>query len=246
MVFLEREDMLEIIKMEINKELNLLYQSKWELISKNLQEVLVSESVVKPTNPLLLKIGDEHRYLKSDIRLMILGQETNDWGGNFGGNIEYIQSIYDEFFNTGRCFSYGGQFWNGIGRFLTLIKQKYPNKSIEFVWNNVVKIGKSNAKGIPPHAMYKIEQELFSVLEREVDILKPNLILFLSGPNYDGFLRDQFPSISFEEIKGFATRQLTHVKIHQVDYSFRTYHPNYLWRKGINNYFNAILEQINF
>ena len=30
-----------------------------------------------------------------------------------------------------------------------------------------------------------------------------------------------------------------------VDFTFRTYHPNYLWRNDIDSYFNAIIKEIN-
>jgi hypothetical protein len=226
---------------KFNQELLKLYQSNWNSLSEKLEEIKTSALPTKPTNPLLIRVGNEEKYFNSDIRVMIFGQETNDWGNDFQNNIENTLSIYDDFFNSNYCFKYGGQFWNGISRFLKILEDQNPNKAIEFVWNNVVKIGKSGGKGMPPNYIYQIEQENFSILKNEVEILEPNLILFLSGPNYDSILSNQFDNPDFEKIENYSQRQIAKIKLENIDFTFRTYHPNFLWRNGINDYFNEII-----
>ena len=44
--------------------------------------------------------------------------------------------------------------------------------------------------------IYKIEKEHFSIAKEEVEILKPDVILFLTGPNYDQYIKDKFYEIS--------------------------------------------------
>jgi len=229
---------------ELNSELLSLYKSNWDKLSNELIEIKNSNSDTNPTNPLLIRIGDEKKYQEADLRVMIFGQETNDWGNDFQNDIEYIQSIYDGFFTTKHCFSYAGQFWNGISRFLKKLDEKNKEKPIEFIWNNVVKIGKSGGKGMPPEYIYQIEKNHFSILSKEIEILKPNIVLFLSGPYRDYILRNQFENIEFESIENYGLKQLAKVKLENVEYAFRTYHPNYLWRVGINNYFDTIIDEI--
>lgn len=225
----------------LNSKLTELYTENWSNFAGKLEEIKESELSVKPTNPLLIIVKNEDKYLNADIRVMILGQETNDWGGNFTNNIEYIQSIYEGFFSSRYCFKYGGQFWNGISRFLRMLELQNPGKSIDFIWNNVVKVGISGKKGKPPEYIYQVERENFKVLNQEMQILQPNLVLFLSGPYYDNILIEQFKNIEFQKIENYHQRQIAKVKLLNCDSAFRTYHPNYLWRNGINDYYEAIL-----
>lgn len=228
----------------VNSRLTELYTNSWPNLAGQLEEIKASDQIVKPTNPLLLSVKEEDKYLNADLRVMIFGQETNDWGGDFTNNIEYIKSIYDDFFSSRHCFKYGGQFWNGINRFLKMLELQYPDKSIEFMWNNVVKIGKSGKRGKPPENIYQIERQNFQVIEEEIKILKPNLIVFLSGPYYDYIINEQLNITEYQKINGYDQRQIARINIKNIDFTFRTYHPNYLWRNGINNYYEAILKSM--
>ena len=227
-----------------NKKLTDLYQNNWKATSEKMNKIVSNpEYEVKPTNPLLLVIKDEEKFNSADIRIMFYGQETNDWGGNFEDKIEETKVIYNDFFNTNACFSYGGQFWNGISLFVKKIRQKNPDKRIEFLWNNVVKFGKSGGKNMPPKYIYNIEKENFSIIGEEIDIIKPNLLLFLSGPYYDHVLINQIEGFDQKEkIGDFTSRQLSSFTFKNELIAYRTYHPNYLWRNNINKYFDTIIE----
>jgi len=227
----------------LNNKLTKLYSDNWLDFARKLEEIKESELTVKPTNPLLITVQDEYKYINADIRVMIFGQETNDWGGDFMNDIKHIISIYEDFFSSKHCFKYGGQFWNGISRFLKMLELQNPNKSIEFIWNNVIKVGKSGKKGKPPEYIYHVEKENFRILNEEMQILQPNLVLFLSGPYYDNILIEQFKDIGFQNIEEYQQKQIAKVNLLNCDSAFRTYHPNYLWRNGIDNYFEAILKE---
>lgn len=233
----------------MNTKLVELYESKWSnLIEAYEKYYKTSSSIHIPTHPLLLKIGDEERYKNADIKILFYGQETNDWYEYLEktATVDKIQGMYEEFFLSNACFSHGGQFWNGINRFLSEISSRFPDKEIDYLWNNVVKVGKHNSKGFPPSELYQIEKDYFNILQDELDILKPNLVILFSGPNYDSILKEQFPSIKFSKLGNFTERQLSIVNLPGVTFSFRTYHPNYLWRNDIMGYFNEILNTIQF
>ncbi len=230
----------------MNSKLSQLYNSKWENLCKSMHTILGDDQLeLKPTCPLLLSIKNEEVYNNSDLRLMIYGQETNSWYDKFHNNIASILDCYDSFFNEGKCWSYGGQFWNGVNRFVELLQLKYPDKKISIIWNNVVKIGKYNDKGFPPDYIYEIEREHFSIIEDELKIIKPNLVLFLTGPNYDRIIADNYGKLNYSKITNeFTERELAKLDLRDVPFSFRTYHPNYLWRNNINYYYNSILDSI--
>ena len=232
----------------MNKQLFELYSSKWgELCSAMLPIIENEELEIKPTNPLLLSIDNEDEFKKSDIRVMIFGQETNDWKEpEYDDDIQFVLDIYNDFYNTGYCYNYGGQFWNGVNRFRKMLAEKYPDKKISYLWNNVVKIGKFNDKGCPPDYIYEVERKYFSVIKEEIDIIKPNVILFLTGPNYDNKISDTFGPVAYSALSPFSERELSKISIPNVDVAFRTYHPGYLWRNDIESFFNAIIQDINF
>jgi hypothetical protein len=230
----------------MNKKLLNIYESNWEKLLASMQDILNDEQLEeKPTNPLLLYINEEE-YQAADIKIMVYGQETNDWEGLFQSDIEKTLTYYDEFLNQGECWNYGGQFWNGVSRFISLLQEKYPNKKISLVWNNLVKIGKYNEKGFPPDYIYEAERNSFNVAKDELKILQPNIVLFLTGPNYDSVIHDNFGALPFSKLpSSFSERALAKVTMLGIPFAFRTYHPNFLWRNDINAYFNAIIDKIN-
>ncbi len=224
-----------------------LYTSKWDELCTAMQPILDDVTLEqKPTCPLLLSIDNEAEFKSAEIRVMVYGQETNSWYDEFHQNKEPIIDCYNNFFNGGECWGYSGQFWNGISRFINLLQAKHPDKKIKLVWNNIVKIGKFDDKGFPPDYIYEIERKHFSVIKEELEIINPNLVLFLTGPNYDSVIEDNFGLLEKEALSEFSERQISKIKIDGIDFAFRTYHPNYLWRNNIDSYFNRIIDEISF
>lgn len=238
----------------LNQNLFDLYAFYWCNYQSSLQKISNSDAFsIKPTNPYLLHVKNEEKWKNADIRLMVLGQETNSWYDNLTDNdITSIVGKYKEFVDSGYCWQYGGPFWNGVKRFETLLNNKFPNLSTSSIYNNVVKTGKAKGqngkegKGLPPDYIYDEEKKLFPVIRKEIAILKPNLVLFLSGPNRDFALDSSFGELNKSSLNNYSYRQLIKIDLPDVEYAFRTYHPNYLWRNNINGYFNSILDEIKF
>lgn len=226
---------------EINQNLLNLYTSKYPKLTKELNEKNKSlEHKDRATNPLLLKVDEN--YTNARLKIMIFGQETNTWLGEqnnaeFLGEIEPVYNLYEDFFLSDNCYSYGGQFWNGISRFVQLTEQE-----VGIVWNNVFKIGKCG-KGAPSASIQEIQFEHFNVIQEEIKILKPDLLVFFSGPYYDGHIKKAFGKLGRKQIDGFSEKQLCELEVSDTIPSFRTYHPNYLWRNNINKYLEPIVER---
>jgi len=234
---------------KINDKLKELYNTSWTKLSTKLNEVINNNNyLIKPTNPLLINLSDEENYKSSDIKVMIFGQETNDWEGPFYNDLDKISNVYNNFYQEHK-FAHKGHFKNHFNGLITLFENKFPNKKIGFIWNNVIKVGKSYSKGTPPKYILDIIKDEFSVLQQEIDILRPNIILFLSGPNYDKYIIEQIPNIEKNEINGFAPNVLASFNIKNVDYVFRTYHPNkinFLGKQDYNKIYNTILAYLNY
>ena len=200
-----------------------------------------------PTNLLCLKPSKE--YIDADIKVMIFGQETNDWEGKFlhTGGVHHLQNVYDGFFNGGACYKYGGQFWNGFKKLKESLTREYKNenKSIEFLWNNIIKIGKSGEKGSPTEDVLEWSKQTFDLVRMEVEHYKPDVIVFFTGPTYNKFIKIAFPDAIFEKCSGKDSREIAFVKSKYLPQkSIRTYHPGYLFRKGFDDYLEIIVSQI--
>ena len=72
----------------------------------------------------------------------------------------------------------------------------------------------------------------FNLLSEELAILRPEVCLFLTGPNYDDDIRHKLCDVQFEEFKDFDIRKVAKLKSSFLpSKSYRTYHPGYGNRK---------------
>ena len=62
--------------MSINRKLEELYTRHWD-------KALSARKDIKMSNPLLIKV-DEEKYSSAGVKIMIFGQETYGWNGEFG------------------------------------------------------------------------------------------------------------------------------------------------------------------
>lgn len=234
----------------MNTKLLTLYKSKWADLCQAMQPIIDDDNLeIKPTCPLLIGV-DEEEYKNADIRLMIFGQETNNWFELFNPDIEKVLSYYDEYFLSGDWETDTRRaFWQGLKPYINAIKAKYPNKKVAFVWNNIIKIGKLDEKGTPPDYIYNIEKTYFSVVKEEIKILKPNMILFFTGPNYDNKLVDNFGELKLNKISSLPEYELASLDLLDIPNVFRTYHPmgaKFFGKEYIDKCFTAIIDNTNF
>jgi len=223
------------------------YQEEWDALLNNRLTLEVGDD--EPTNPLLLEVPSA--YLAADYRVMIFGQETNGWEGVFphDGGIVHMLQTYRTFYTSDQCYCYGGQFWNGTSKLIDALRaQLEPSgKTLAIMWNNLIKVGKADAKGLPSNAILDWENRWFDVVSFEVKELNPNLVVFFTGPNYDKFIVRIFDDAEFQGINERPKRQLARVKSLRLPVdSIRTYHPTYLWRHGFYEYLAEIVGAVRF
>jgi hypothetical protein len=183
------------------------------------------------TNPFLISTPKD--WSEAKIKVMVFGQETNYWGGEvsneaiFSNEVEKLMNIYEEFYLKDNM--YASPFWNTFREIRNAISK--TNSSTSFIWNNIVKIGRRGIGYIPE--VRDLTNKYFDVIPGEIDILKPNIIIFLSGPNYDNSISEVFGNFTLEPlIIDKSSRQLAIIKfeIYPFLQCFRTYHPGYLNR----------------
>lgn len=180
----------------------------------------------KIANPYLMTVSD--RYLNAKIKIMILGQETKGWGGEFGNvgaycpnnSILMLQQLYDLFVNNSHKTGY---FWN----FCNTLQRNHPE--VGFIYNNVGKFGFCDAGGHPSD--YHLRPR---VLSEEILITHPDAVIFLSGPNYDEEINDNWGSnLQFGPYcPNLPIRKIAKINGITIP-AIRTYHPHYLCRQKL-------------
>ena len=221
----------------MNELLKKLYTSKWSEISNMLQSFNEEEPddfENLATHPLLIKTDKE--YEASELKVMFFGQETNYWGGEYnngvfkeGIDVDSLLNLYNQFYLEKGYEEYGKPFWN----FIRKLKSSEADKKVGYVWNNVLKIGKCES-GTPQQGLINYAFEYFNVIPQEIEILKPNLLLFLSGHNYDEYIRKSVGNFTKIPVEGFSTNELCKFEFESipVKLALRTYHPGFLQRLG--------------
>lgn len=236
--------------MKLHEQLEALYDSKWKEMSNAFQAVSGNSSV-KPAYPFLLSVfrypgPDESWYADADLKVMVFGQETNSWVGDkqdepaFGTPVfnpdvpaGTVMGLHENFYATyyhQDGFSYNGTrygtFHHGFNRFVSLLNAHCTGKRIAYMWNNIVKFGRAEGSGFCGEEIYNVQKQHFDVVAKEVEILKPDLILFLTG-NYDSRICDSWPGTQFTALPPFAVGEVAKVMLPGVDVpAYRTNHPS--------------------
>ena len=205
------------------------------------------------TYPLLLRSYPE--YESAEIKVMVFGKDTYGWIpeqediGNNGIDVDCLMTLYGNFFNKGNC-AYSSQFFPIINELIEMLREKQKRKSVRYLWNDIVKIGRGGS-GFP-EKMYNdfIKDNVNPIISMEIEILRPNLIIFFSGPNtdqsgpYDDVLNDVFNNPERKSVEGFDERRLCEIIIPNIEKSFRLYHPRYLSTIDYKRDFQKIISEI--
>jgi hypothetical protein len=204
---------------------------------------------VKASPPLLMH--PHSRWKSAKLRVLVVGQETLRWKynpdevGGIGSTIENFLDFQQAKDGVGamwmlyRWYAFGradsnlnSPFWRGF-RALNLAINGCEDSGL---WTNVFKVNvrgsvMRNCKAAELSALRRAQQGL---LHHEITILKPDVVVFFSGPRYDSTIQGEFPDM---EIKRFC-RRMPESAVGVVraaglpSRTIRTYHPEYLQRSN--------------
>jgi hypothetical protein len=211
--------------------------------------------------PFLLYIDDEDAFNDKDVvKVMFFGQELSGgasdgngkgwYGYDYGKPVSENMELYSKFFNSKTGSDGKKGMGNGMNILREMIIKKFPEKSFRFVWNNLVKLNTIGVDARISQQYYNVVGKDFSrdMIRGELEIIKPDVIIFLSGNKYDGKLKDVFGNVSFETLPyykreqtgtcektnekwgDFHENELAKVNLADfpfVKHAFRTYHPNH-------------------
>jgi len=232
----------------MNDSLIKLYLKYWDEFIQN--EFIPCSSSTPCAYPFLIKVTQ--KYENSSKRIMICGQETQGWGRQYYNSpsttsVYDVLKKYDDFVNKQDSSGlskpgyteHSSPYWN----FIWQIMRSFPE--VGFVQNNIVKVGKAIKHGCDDE-INVLTQKHFPVFMNELEILRPTLIIFLTG-NYDKRIKSTLGDFSTEHIGDIdACFDILTFNNLNIPKAIRINHPGWLQRNKLyNQRKNELIEVIN-
>jgi len=165
-------------------------------------------------------------YSQQPNPLLIVGQETKGWGYLHGEAIREQMAVYEKF-NVGKEY-YASPFWNVTRK----VEQALGNAPYSCAWTNLSKFDVNGGRSFG--AQERIISTVDDLLVSEISLLKPKVCLFSTGPAFDERIRRTFPGVTYQAVDKWSQRKLARLMHPDLPANtFRTYHPNYLRRSGL-------------
>lgn len=222
--------------MHINDQLNQLYLKEIKRLKNS--DIKSFEF----DGPLLMHCW-EKEYLQSEFKILFFGRESNGWMGDLILNVEDCINKYQDFelCENGNYTT----FWQYVYETKNILMPKSVNQK-NFLWSNVSKFSKLDGKAIDLDS-YKFFCDNFQILENEIEILKPDVIIFFTGESWDNKIQYQINSeIQFQKVKDdIPISKLSRISSEIFPHNtFRVDHPITLKIQKNWNYMEIIMEQI--
>lgn len=225
---------------EVNQKLLKLFESKWEAVNKvydalqEEEEWAVLHLVCVPPN-----------YEKMKYKILIVGQENNGYGYETEPKKSMLFTLdfqSNRYYDNAPFFSFPYSFCASIN---DCDNEKYSKKSY-LAWVNLKEFSfeTSSKKPLNEKAQNIIDNE-YNILEEEIKIINPDIVLFLTGPYYDYYIEKQLKGVEFKTVENYGIRQFARVEHEALPKnSFRIYHPVYLRRRSLeNNYLEKLKKE---
>ena len=245
-MFLEERDRDEFLKVA--------YRECWYRLLSAIEQ-LEHQDLEQLSNPFLIKALPSYR--KAKRKILFVGQETNGWDPfkitleTFKNKneeyrredcIEFLQWMYEDL-RYHRKYDHT-PFWKAMRRLYHAIS---PGEGDDgFLHTELVRFDYANKR--PPKDIESLLQREYNVLPMEIEALAPEVVIFLTGPEYDDRLRETFhrvggsgSNLNFEPVNSLKANELSRVVHSKLPYhSYRTYHPNYSLHYNEKTIFHSI------
>ena len=215
----------------VNEKLRALYFSKQASITKIKEEVETKN--LDLDGPLLMYCWDEY-YSIAKHKIFFIGQEPTGWVGDISNDIASLLDKYEKNDIIGKGTS---PFWRFIYEFNGILNPELKDKTC-FLWTDIAKYSAYDGPPWrPSEDNFNFIIDNLNLLPLEIVASLPDVVIFLSGPNYDNWIQRQFNNeVEFEQVlDSVPMKELACLKHPTLPlYSYRTYHPkslslNYKW-----------------
>ncbi len=186
--------------------------------------------------PLLMHVFKEYESMSRKV--LFVGQETHGWDQMSKKlNVETLQKQYTDF-NLGKSANYGdgkplrylrSPFWNfsrSLFYTLNISGNDVSRKTNGFLWTN---ISKFDAGTTTPNLELQ-QQNIagFELLKQEIAVIKPDIVVFLTGTKYDNWIDHLFHPQKEIVIENNFLWRLSDSDQFLPELTFQTQHPRTL------------------
>ena len=251
----------------IENELDKLYSNIFN--KDELRKNFSTNEISKISAPFLLKI-DEEKYLNSKTKILFIGKETNKWWGKlkhfieFDNSIEIMKLRYKSEFEGGVVIAsdgignldgvkkYKAKNWGSNAFFskYKYIQEQTKDLDSYVVWTELLKCD-SGEKGSSRNSNHikSIVELSIKTLKQEIDILKPDYIIFVTATSKN---TKEYDDIIKKVCDGYVTDNNSIIKgkywkfKYQDIQCYRTLHPlSYQFSKNKSvDFYKKIIEDI--
>lgn len=188
-------------------------------------------------------------YFEGKYKIMVVGKEANGWDNR--GNTEQSMALTKEFLLGS---AYRSPFWNFAHEFECALNGPKDFNQNHVFYSNIFRISNNgNPKQLVSYHFLDLMWEYLDTLQTvksEVQIVRPDVVLFLTGPYYDGALQYIFGDLETKQaLPGYTERKISRLVHPELPpHSYRLYHPDYALRhKELlwNNLINLLKEKIH-
>ena len=247
--------------MILEKDLQVAYSQDWESLG-----IVMNEINADIQTPFLLSVArgegdeaDESWWTEADIRVMFFGKEANQWRNEDTDDplesVEAAMALYKNFYSV--HYNYDAQvghfytenmkssfFRDGVNGIMSELGVRFPGKKIACLTNNISKLSTSEGKPVST-GLHDIEMEELRVIVKEIRILKPNILIFFTGPGnnkYFRYIKQHFLVFNQEKLGDVEERDAVRLILNNDRLAYKTHHPQ--GHKNRWEHYNAILDDI--
>lgn len=216
---------------EENQRLLKLFESKWDVVRK------VCNAIKDEELWMVLHLACvPYNYNKMKYKILIVGQENNGYGYETEPKKSMLFTLdfqNGRYYDNAPFFSFPYSFCASIN---DCDNEKYSKKSY-LAWVNLREFSFDEAPktSLGKEAQSIIDNE-YNILEEEIKIINPDIVLFLTGPTYDYYIKNQLKGVEFKTVENYQIGQFARVEHKSLpDNSFRIYHSFYLRINGLES-----------
>lgn len=195
------------------------------------------------------------KWVSAPKRVLIVGQETMGWDFKAGEYydwphppildleqyLDYEQSV-DAVMYGYRAFefarhqpgNYNSAFWRAYRQVRSVTGDERDGFECAVLYTNLFKNavdGDSIVRNGTEQEADAVWQYSAGLLAKEIEVLKPDVVILFTGPDYDRYVNFEFSGVAFNEVEGYAPRVLSKLSHPMLpEQTWRTYHPSYLNR----------------
>jgi hypothetical protein len=213
------------------REINLQLEHAYQVAFASFAREFPSASGL--SSPFLIRVPET--FALARVKLVIIGQETYGWGPNpplerpSFDSPAVARGMQDhQDFGLGQGWLHT-PFWQAAHQLYRMLNPGGPDGG--FIWTNLVRMDQDHG---PRRRNRRPQRDVedrvcgLRLLESELELLRPDVVVFFTGPSYDDRLRLTFPSIQFMPV----ARTLCRLESPDTKGLWvRSYHPRYLRMK---------------